>query len=356
MKLGSKKSIPVRVTELSLLQNLPIEMHLEILSYLPQEDILSFAAALVGGNAGAAASELKWQHAIMLLRKAAGLALNTIPPSDCHVQNFIQELKIAIARITQEHRFLKEKSVEILENIEGQEDRDSFTDCMQQIEVCLQQKFNNITHLKKLGTLIDLANTIIANSQLKVFHTLFLKLSNITRITPEFVAQHQAQLDSISAFSLENNFLATLPHELTQNSKAVILNLACNQIRSISDSILEMKELKTLNLANNFICYLPNRLRSLHTLRKLFLQHNELRDFPAVLLTMPELTKIGLTHNRIPQADLEQKQIAEVAWQRGSNTQLLIQQFEALSFSKKSETKKIQSSLKSLEKLDRKKR
>lgn len=365
MKLGSKKSRPTQLIESSPLQTLPLEMYSEILSYLPPKDILSFAAALVSGNAGVMANAFKWRSAIKLLREAAGFAVNPITYSECHTENFIHELKLAIARITQEYKFLKEKSPQILEGLENQAARDIFADLMHQVETALQQKFNNITHLKKLGVLIDQINTHIANSQLQAFHTVIVKLRNITRITPEFVAQHQAQLSAAKSFSLENNFLATIPSELTENSQAYILNLASNQLRSIPHCIFAMPQLTTLNLANNFILDLPHNLQRMKSLRNLFLQHNKLSDVSEVLLNMPQLIKVGLTHNQIPQTKLEKlypkvqtNDLAHTttAWQGTSNTQLLIQQFEALSFSKKSEAKKIQCSLKSAEKLLQNKR
>lgn len=100
-------------------------------------------------------------------------------------------------------------------------------------------------------------------------------------------------------FDASFNCLSDVPPELPLRLPHLShLNLSCNQVEELPESLGLLFHLEVLLLSHNRLQALPASLTQLDKLEKLDISHNQLQELPADLGTMPALAKLNVCHNK----------------------------------------------------------
>lgn len=114
---------------------------------------------------------------------------------------------------------------------------------------------------------------------------------------------------------LQNNSLTTLP-DLKDLTLLTTLNLSCNQLREIPESIGRLVNLAVLDLRDNQIQRLPGSMSKMKSLRTLDVSFNKLKYLPQGLRSLG-CTVISEGCPLLPQVDLPSKKSEEEADEGG---------------------------------------
>lgn len=109
-----------------------------------------------------------------------------------------------------------------------------------------------------------------------------------------------ANLEALCVINLSHNRLSYLPPDFVKEAKKLsYLDLSCNQLERLPESITTCKRLQLLFLTDNQLGQLPESLDKLKNLRKLFLSYNNLTSLPETIGSCTRLEKLRVSSNYI---------------------------------------------------------
>lgn len=151
--------------------------------------------------------------------------------------------------------------------------------------------------LKKYNDVIESVNTLIATAQL-TYYTEYLKISGITRLTPEFIKSNKKLLSKVRHLVLSvDNDLTTIPPEIRQFVELQVLSLYGNKLTTLPAEIGQLVELQQLYLSRNKLTTLPPEIGQLRKLEYLYLSDNELTTLPDTLSDINSIRQLLLEGN-----------------------------------------------------------
>jgi Leucine-rich repeat (LRR) protein len=107
---------------------------------------------------------------------------------------------------------------------------------------------------------------------------------------------------SAISLSLSSQQLYLIPPSLCMLSHLQQLDLSCNAIMELPDSLfLSLSRLKVLNLAFNSLLHLPGSIVHLTQLQKLNVSHNHIREVPILIGHLTQLHDLDLSCNLLVQ-------------------------------------------------------
>ena len=114
------------------------------------------------------------------------------------------------------------------------------------------------------------------------------------------VPESLLSLASLQILHLFNNKINSLPHYLTRCLyNLVSLNLNHNHLSSLPSDVCYLTQLQYLSLSANHLSLLPNELCSLHHLLELHLDNNHLTALPSQIGKLTRLRKLKLQKNEL---------------------------------------------------------
>lgn len=106
--------------------------------------------------------------------------------------------------------------------------------------------------------------------------------------------------DENGVLNLQNNHWVTLDDIVwTYAHVLLVLNVSCNQLVQISESVGNLKLLRELLLANNRIEIIPVQIARCVNLRKLDLHRNRLKELPSGLQHCERLEDLNVAFNQL---------------------------------------------------------
>lgn len=105
------------------------------------------------------------------------------------------------------------------------------------------------------------------------------------------------KMTTLETLSLPINVVAWLP-DMTIWKQLRSVNLQCNHLHSLPDSIGSLPNLEILDVSFNRLRSLPNSLGQLTQLKTLYLQSNRLTELPATMAGLESLVQLTLGLNR----------------------------------------------------------
>ena len=117
------------------------------------------------------------------------------------------------------------------------------------------------------------------------------------------VDESVCELVSLKHLILKENLLGdsnSLPKQLAKLTSLSVINLSGNQFATVPHQVLDMDSLKEIYLGSNQIVTLPKSYEKLHKLEVLYLGGNRIRCVPDELCTqLRNLTMLNLSNNQI---------------------------------------------------------
>lgn len=98
---------------------------------------------------------------------------------------------------------------------------------------------------------------------------------------------------------LGNNFIDSLPYELSEVSTLTYLELARNKLRKFSGHIGKFTKLKHLDLSENNLHYLYKGFEHFESLETLKLEKNNLHLLPKGITSLTKLKLLDISHNQL---------------------------------------------------------
>lgn len=95
---------------------------------------------------------------------------------------------------------------------------------------------------------------------------------------------------------VSNNRLLQLPDELGRMDKLTELDASCNQITSLPNRMMELRQLRALLLRNNQLVYIPREVTNLQ-LVTLDVSGNRIGKLPTEMRQMTSLVSLELENN-----------------------------------------------------------
>lgn len=135
-----------------------------------------------------------------------------------------------------------------------------------------------------------------------------LYLSFLTRLTTDYIEQHQRELARVTALYLnargtreapenEDNRLFSLPENIDQLLRLERLYARYNRLVQLPSSLTKLKYLKKLGVEGNCLESLPEEMAQMISLKVLGLDNNQLKTLPAELGNLSNLTILSLDNN-----------------------------------------------------------
>jgi leucine-rich repeat protein SHOC2 len=111
---------------------------------------------------------------------------------------------------------------------------------------------------------------------------------------------------------LSDKDLTTVPPEVFQANRLILLNLCNNHLKSLPPEIGQLTKLKELHLGLNQLRSLPDEIRQLTNLEKLFLWKNHLASLPVSICDLPHLIELDLGCNHLTRLPLQISQLSHL--------------------------------------------
>jgi len=109
----------------------------------------------------------------------------------------------------------------------------------------------------------------------------------------------QAQQQSLRNLDLSDQNLRSLPETVWQLKDLEVLDLRHNQLDNLPAELAQLRGLRRLDISNNQLRQLPVEIAQLHQLQVLILSHNNLTHIPAGVMHLPRLQVLNLRHNQL---------------------------------------------------------
>jgi hypothetical protein len=107
-------------------------------------------------------------------------------------------------------------------------------------------------------------------------------------------------MKDLKVINLSHNKLSYLPGDFVKDAKKLqYLDLSCNMLERLPESVTSCKKLQLLFLTDNKLVALPESMDKLKHLRKLFLSFNSLTSLPESIGACSKLEKLRVSSNRI---------------------------------------------------------
>ncbi|KAI8910273.1 hypothetical protein EDD86DRAFT_204965 [Gorgonomyces haynaldii] len=119
----------------------------------------------------------------------------------------------------------------------------------------------------------------------------------------ETLDERIGELGALVFMDLRNNFLSSLPTQMDQLQKLVILNLSGNKFDAFPAVLCDLP-LVELYLNNNQVESVPDSIGRLSMLNILDLQDNKIKQLPTALSKVSKLAKLNLSKNQLLNVDL----------------------------------------------------
>jgi len=148
-------------------------------------------------------------------------------------------------------------------------------------------------------------------SKLKALKWLHLSRNNLKTI-PDSVRD----IKSLEVLKMDYNELKELPETIGELENLIWLILNNNKIKTLPESIGNLHLLEELHVNRNQLIELPNSIGNLKSLVKLFLKSNRLKNLPDVITGLETLRHLALNRNLL--SDLP-KEIIEMKSLKGIN-------------------------------------
>jgi len=103
----------------------------------------------------------------------------------------------------------------------------------------------------------------------------------------------------IRTLILSNSDLKTIPESIGNLKYLKFLDLSSNQLQIIPKTIGNLTSLKVLRLGYNELSYLPSSIKNLKNLTRLFLEGNDFKKLPEPLKYLTELRYLEISRNQI---------------------------------------------------------
>ena len=156
-----------------------------------------------------------------------------------------------------------------------------------------ESALDSIPNLSFLTNVVELD---LSKNQLSSISRSFLP-PNLERLyAPENQLIFASLPVSLTELDLEKNLFETVPN-ISHLHNLTYLNLAENNLLSISSYISTCKNLKSLILSNNLLCSFPDSLDQLENLNSLDLSFNKITTLSEMVHRLRRLTQLDLSHN-----------------------------------------------------------
>ncbi|MFV0498495.1 MAG: InlB B-repeat-containing protein [Bacilli bacterium] len=132
--------------------------------------------------------------------------------------------------------------------------------------------------------------------------------NNDLKTLPESVGELK-ELQLLTLFN--NNSLATLPESIGELTELKTLKIMGGDLVSVPESIGNLSELEDLQLAKNNLVSIPESIGELKKLKNLQLYDNNLTSLPSSILELPQLFNLTICGNLLPEsagAQIEEQQ------------------------------------------------
>jgi internalin A len=126
-----------------------------------------------------------------------------------------------------------------------------------------------------------------------------MDLSNLPPSRIKTLPDSIGNLKNLQSLYLSQNQLETLPHSIGKLSNLQFLHLDNNRINTLPDSIGNLRNLQSLYLSQNQLETLPHSIRKLTKLTLLDLNNNQINALPHSIGELTKLTLLDLSNNQI---------------------------------------------------------
>ncbi|MHA1931670.1 MAG: leucine-rich repeat domain-containing protein [Promethearchaeota archaeon] len=149
---------------------------------------------------------------------------------------------------------------------------------------------NNLTHLpSKLATLKDL-------------NTLALGCNNI-----EIIEDSISDFQPLEVLNLYNNKLKSISEKIGDLGNLRELYLTSNEpLKTIPDSLMNLKKLEVLQLNNTSISELPEEISDLPSLQRLYIANTNVSDLPTSITELEQLLVVGIDVSKVYPESIEE--------------------------------------------------
>ena len=105
-------------------------------------------------------------------------------------------------------------------------------------------------------------------------------------------------LKSIEYLHLRSNHLKSLPNRVLNLRSLKELSLSGNELSTLPEAIVNLTSLEKLDISYNKLTMIPERIGYLTSLQELNLKVNQLKTLPESIINLISLQKLDLSHNR----------------------------------------------------------
>jgi len=116
----------------------------------------------------------------------------------------------------------------------------------------------------------------------------------------------------VQCLDLTNSSLTVIPEEIGYLIHLKYLYLGENNIQSVPEFILNLKELQTLGLNNNNFNEVPEVITKLHNLKSLLLSYNHITELPPSIGNAKSLEYLGIQHNQLSSLPKEIENLSSI--------------------------------------------
>ncbi|XP_063235115.1 leucine-rich repeat protein soc-2 homolog [Bacillus rossius redtenbacheri] len=165
------------------------------------------------------------------------------------------------------------------------------------LEKVTYSKLKNVTDLNLIGNSLEQLPTEL--NALQTLLTLNVSCNNLTSISESVFSS----LQCLRILNLSGNKLSELPTTIFSLKHLRVLNVSENRLSELPDDVGQLRTLEVLDLSTNGLQTLPPSLEEARALHTLDVSGNGLGQLPECVRGLRNLVRLGLSRNRLARFD-----------------------------------------------------